>query len=135
MNAWHQLLPSTSHTWAAPQHTICVFDQSCLTSACTVCCALSQVRTSSGTFFDNGYDDTISAIEERVAQVTMIPKGVIPWYLSHSLQVGCTLITFVMNACLPNQQHHRAWGLFMLTHMQCNKFGGNFLVLQGLFSM
>jgi hypothetical protein len=34
-----------------------------------------QVRTSTGTFFDNGFDDVISAIEERVAQVTMLPKG------------------------------------------------------------
>jgi hypothetical protein len=36
---------------------------------------LSQVRTSTGTFFDNGHDDVVSTIEERVAQVTMIPKG------------------------------------------------------------
>lgn len=35
----------------------------------------SQVRTSTGTFFDNGHDDVVSTIEERVAQVTMIPKG------------------------------------------------------------
>lgn len=34
----------------------------------------SSVRTSTGTFFDNGFDDVISAIEERVAQVTMLPK-------------------------------------------------------------
>lgn len=33
----------------------------------------SQVRTSSGTWFSRGHDDTISTIEERIALVTMIP--------------------------------------------------------------
>lgn len=35
----------------------------------------SDVRTSSGTFFDKGADDVISRIEARVAQVTMLPVG------------------------------------------------------------
>eukprot|EP00775_Hariotina_reticulata_P003984 gene3984-4237_t len=36
---------------------------------------IGEVRTSTGTFFDNGHDDVISKIEERVAHVTMLPKG------------------------------------------------------------
>lgn len=35
-----------------------------------------QVRTSTGMFHENGVDDIVSAIEERVAEVTMIPAGV-----------------------------------------------------------
>ncbi len=35
----------------------------------------SQVRTSTGTFFAKGADSVISRIENRVAQVTMIPVG------------------------------------------------------------
>ncbi|GBF92736.1 prolyl 4-hydroxylase-like [Raphidocelis subcapitata] len=33
----------------------------------------SEVRTSSGTFFDKGADEVIARIERRVAQVTMLP--------------------------------------------------------------
>lgn len=33
----------------------------------------SEVRTSSGTFFDKGADEVISRVERRVAQVTMLP--------------------------------------------------------------
>jgi hypothetical protein len=49
---------------------------------CLYCCrvfinaaACAQVRTSTGTFFDNGFDDIITSIEERVALVTMLPRG------------------------------------------------------------
>lgn len=35
----------------------------------------SDIRTSTGTFFAREEDDIIAAIEKRVAQVTMIPKG------------------------------------------------------------
>eukprot|EP00879_Flechtneria_rotunda_P002604 GHRR01002805.1.p1 GENE.GHRR01002805.1~~GHRR01002805.1.p1 ORF type:complete len:312 (+),score=60.59 GHRR01002805.1:150-1085(+) len=34
----------------------------------------SQVRTSTGTFFNMGHDDVITRIEERVADVTMLPR-------------------------------------------------------------
>ncbi|KAI8466500.1 MAG: hypothetical protein J3K34DRAFT_524498 [Monoraphidium minutum] len=33
----------------------------------------SEVRTSTGTFFQRGHDEVISKIEERVAQITMVP--------------------------------------------------------------
>ena len=35
----------------------------------------SDVRTSTGTFFDKGHDEIIQRIEKRVAQVTMVPMG------------------------------------------------------------
>lgn len=34
-----------------------------------------QVRTSTGMFFEPAADEVISKIEERVALVTMLPKG------------------------------------------------------------
>ena len=35
----------------------------------------SKVRTSTGTFLDSAYDEVILRIEERVSQVTMLPRG------------------------------------------------------------
>ena len=35
----------------------------------------SNIRTSTGAFFDRGYDDVITRIEKCIAQVTMIPVG------------------------------------------------------------
>ncbi|KAF6262892.1 hypothetical protein COO60DRAFT_1493280 [Scenedesmus sp. NREL 46B-D3] len=35
----------------------------------------SSVRTSTGTFFDKDFDEVVSAVEERVALVTMLPKA------------------------------------------------------------
>lgn len=35
----------------------------------------SDVRTSTGTFFDKDFDEVVTAVEERVAMVTMLPKA------------------------------------------------------------
>lgn len=36
---------------------------------------LSEVRTSSGMFFERGEDKVVKRVEERVAMVTMLPAG------------------------------------------------------------
>jgi uncharacterized protein YciW len=38
-------------------------------------CLLLQVRTSTGTFFDKDFDEVVTAVEERVSLVTMLPKA------------------------------------------------------------
>eukprot|EP00882_Tetradesmus_deserticola_P020801 GHRQ01022481.1.p1 GENE.GHRQ01022481.1~~GHRQ01022481.1.p1 ORF type:complete len:214 (+),score=60.29 GHRQ01022481.1:12-653(+) len=52
----------------------------CNCDACTACMLLLlllplQVRTSTGTFFNKDYDEVVSAVEDRVALVTMLPKA------------------------------------------------------------
>jgi hypothetical protein len=36
---------------------------------------LLQVRTSTGTFFDKDFDEVVTAVEDRVALLTMLPKA------------------------------------------------------------
>lgn len=38
----------------------------------------SHERTSTGTFLDPGQDAVVAAVEKRVAQIAMVPKGAAP---------------------------------------------------------
>jgi L-lactate utilization protein LutB len=67
------LLLQTGH----PAYCCCC----CCRCCCCCCCKLAnlllllQVRTSTGTFFDKDYDEVVTAVEERVSLVTMLPKA------------------------------------------------------------
>jgi hypothetical protein len=77
---WHVAVSSnrvlSSVTPSAPLWVcVCVCLLTCLPAPHPAARRRAQVRTSTGTFFDNAYDDVISKIEERVAIVTMLPRG------------------------------------------------------------
>lgn len=57
---------------------------------------MRQVRTSTGMFFEPAADEVIARIEERVALVTMLPKGgVISWFHAYSALTSAWLLFYI----------------------------------------
>lgn len=71
----------------------------------------SEVRTSSGMFFDRGEDEVVKRVEARVAMVTMLPVG-----NAEGMQVLHYGVSEVCRSSTGNQLH------FSCTIYHCNVF-------------